>query len=175
MASTSASTLIAVAEYLRTDYSPDRDYVDGVILERNVGEKDHNKLQKALLFYLGAREEELGIFVIHEQRLQVGATRYRVPDFCVVVGSEPDKQLFDEPPLVCVEILSPEDRISRMQERIDDYLAFGVSYCWVIDPKTRRAWVHTPTGISEVKDGVLRTRKKADAPEIVVPLAELFN
>ena len=104
MASTSASTLIPVEEYLRTDYSPDRDYVDGVILGRNVGEKDHNKLQKALLFYLGAREEELGIFVIHEQRLQVGATRYRVPDFCVVVGSEPDKQVFDEPPLVCVEI-----------------------------------------------------------------------
>ena len=175
MASTSASTLIAVAEYLRTGYSPDRDYVDGVILERNVGEKDHNKLQKALLFYLGAREAELGIFVIHEQRLQVTATRYRVPDLCVVVGSEPDKQVFDEPPLVCVEILSPEDRISRMQERIDDYLAFGVSYCWVIDPKTGRSWAYTNEGISEVKDGVLRTRKQQGAPEIIVPLAELFD
>ena len=30
-------------------------------------------------------------------------------------------------------------------------------------------------GISEVKDGVLRTRKKATAPEIIVPLAELFD
>ena len=175
MASTSTTTLIPVEEYLRTDYSPDRDYVDGVVLERHVGEKDHNKLQKALLFYLGARERELGIFVIHEQRLQVTATRYRVPDFCVIAGSEPDKQVFDEPPLVCVEILSPEDRISRMQERIDDYLAFGVGYVWVIDPKTRRAWVHTPAGISEAKDGVLRTDKGTGAPEIVVPLAELFD
>ena len=175
MATTSISPLTPVEEYLRTNYRPDREYVDGVILERNVGEKDHNKLQKALLFYLGTREDELGIFVIHEQRLQVTASRYRVPDFCVVVGSEPDKQVFDEPPLVCVEILSPEDRISRMQERVDDYLAFGVSYVWVIDPKTRRAWVHTPAGISEAKDRVLRTPKNADAPEIIVPLDELFD
>ncbi len=77
--------------------------------------------------------------------------------------------------MVCVEILSPEDRISRMQERIDDYLAFGVSYVWVVDPKTGRSWSHTNEGISEVKEGVLRTRKKADAPEIIVPLAELFD
>ena len=76
------------------------------------------------------------------------------------IGREPTKNP-EEP-----EILSPEDRISRMQERIDDYLAFGVSYVWVIDPKTRRAWVHTPTGISEVKDGVLRTRKKATLPRL---------
>jgi Uma2 family endonuclease len=62
-----------------------------------------------------------------------------------------------------------------MQERVDDYLAFGVGYVWVIDPKTRRAWVHTSAGISEAKDGVLRTRKLRGAPEIIVPLTELFD
>ena len=53
-------TLISVEEYLRTSYRPDCDYVDGEVLERNVGEKSHAKLQKAILLFLSAREKELG-------------------------------------------------------------------------------------------------------------------
>ena len=56
-----------------------------------------------------------------------------------------------------------------MQERIDDYLSFGVRYVWVIHPRTRRAFVYTPEGMQEVKDGVLQT----DGPNIRVPLNEL--
>src|SRR6185437_6346576 len=54
-------------------------------------------------------------------------------------------------------ILSPRDRLTDMQERIDDYLSFGVNYVWVIDPKTRRAYVYSAAGIHEVRDGVLTT------------------
>jgi Uma2 family endonuclease len=56
-----------------------------------------------------------------------------------------------------------------MQERIDDYLAFGVSYVWLVNPRTKRAFVYTPQRVLEVKDGVLFT----DHPEIRVNLAEL--
>ena len=175
MASTSTSTLIPVEQYLRTHYRPDCDYVDGVILERNVGENDHAYWQRAILLYLCEREKQLGIYVIQEQRVQVSPTRFRVPDICILVGGRPSEPVFTSPPFVCVEILSPEDRIRRMQERIDDYLAFGVSYVWVIDPKTGRSWAYTNEGISELKDGVLRTRKQQGAPEIIVPLAELFD
>jgi hypothetical protein len=51
-------TLISVEEYLRTSYRPDCEYVDGEVLERNMGEKSHAKLQKAILLYLSAREKE---------------------------------------------------------------------------------------------------------------------
>ncbi len=60
--------------------------------------------------------------------------------------------------------------MSRFQQRIDDYLKFGVRYVWVVDPATRRAWMHTADGAHEVKDGILRTEN----PELVVPLAEIF-
>jgi Uma2 family endonuclease len=60
--------------------------------------------------------------------------------------------------------------MSRMQEKIDDYLAFGVRYVWLVNPQSRRAYVYTGEGMTEVKDGVLRTRD----PEIAVPLAEVF-
>ena len=149
--------------------------VERIILERNVGENDHAYWQRAILLYLCKREKQLGIYVIQEQRIQVSPTRFRVPDICILVGGRPSEPVFTSPPFVCVEILSSEDRVSRMQERIDDYLAFGVSYCWVIDPKTGRSWAYTNEGISEVKDGVLRTRKQQGSPEIIVPLAELFG
>jgi Uma2 family endonuclease len=59
--------------------------------------------------------------------------------------------------------------VQRLQERIDDYLSFGVRYVWLIHPRTRRAFVYTSERLLEVKDGVLRT----DGLDICVPLAEL--
>ena len=163
-------TLISVEEYLRTSYRPDCDYVDGEVLERNVGEKDHGKTQKSLYLYFGAREKEWGIWVIAEQRVQVTPTRFRVPDFCVLL-EEPDEQIFTRPPFVCVEILSPEDRMSRVTQKADDYLRMGVRYVWVLDPSTKRAWSITPAeGWREERTGTLRTQD----PAIELPLSEIF-
>jgi Uma2 family endonuclease len=68
-----------------------------------------------------------------------------------------------------MEILSPSDRMGEMQDRIDDYLDFGVRYVWLIDPRKRRAFLYTSEGVQEVKDGILRTSN----PDIRVSLAEL--
>lgn len=163
--------LVSVDEYLRTVYKPDCDYVDGVVLERNVGEKSHAELQFTILLYLREHRREWGIYAIHETRVQISPTRFRVPDVCVFAGPEPQEQIFTQPPFLCIEILSPEDRMSRMQARIDDYLGFGVRYVWVIDPKSRRAWAYTPGAIREIRDGDLRTEN----PDIVVPLVDLFR
>jgi Uma2 family endonuclease len=46
--------------------------------------------------------------------------------------------------------------MSRMQQKIDDYLTFGVRYVWMVDPQTRKAWIHTSKGGREVRDGALR-------------------
>jgi Uma2 family endonuclease len=161
---------ISVEEYLNTAYEPDCDYVDGTLIDRHVGEKQHSKTQRELLFYLHRKHRELGIFVIQEQRLRISHRRYRVPDVLVVAGPEPDEEVFTEPPFLCIEVLSPQDRMSRMQEKIADYLSFGVPFVWVVDPRTRKAWVYTPGGMHEVSDGLLRT----DNPSIVVPLADIF-
>jgi Uma2 family endonuclease len=164
----STAVTIPVSEYLETSYRPDCEYIDGELLERNVGEWDHSRLQMLLSYYLCSREKEWGILVVPEQRVQVKATRFRVQDISVVMRP-PDGGIIKEPPFLCIEILSPRDRMQEMQERIDDYIAFGVKYVWLIHPKTRRAFVYTAEGVREVKDGVLRT----DNPEIRVPLMEL--
>jgi Uma2 family endonuclease len=165
-----AGTLVSVSEYLSTSYDPDCDYVDGEVLERNLGEHDHSRLQGVLYAYLFNREKQWRIHVVPEQRVQVSPTRFRVPDVCVVAGAEPGEQIFTRPPVLCIEILSPEDTMTRMQERIDDYLGFGVAHVWVLDPRTKRAYDYTAAGMREAKD-VLRLER----PEIAVPLAEIFS
>ena len=121
--------------------------------------------------YLHVREKQWGIRVMPEQRVQVKPDRFRVPDVCAVKSDSPVEQILTRPPFLCVEILSKDDRMSEMQERIADYLLFGVPHVWLLDPRTRRAYTYTAEGMHEVKDGVLRTR----GPDIAVPLAELFD
>jgi Uma2 family endonuclease len=163
-------TLISVEEYLHTVYWPDCDYVDGELVDRNVGGKSHAKAQWKIMLLLQQGRAKWNIFPTQETRVQISQTRYRIPDICAFVDPEPDEEIFTRPPLLCVEILSPEDRMGRMQERIDDYLGFGVEYVWVVDPRSRRAWIYRLEGMREVHDGVLRTAN----PDIEIPLADVF-
>ena len=170
MSNNMKATLVSVDEYLHSSYEPDCDYVDGELVERNVGEKSHGKLQLAIAAYYDRRIEETGVHPFIEQRIGVSKTRYRVPDVCLTIG-EPPEEIFTTPPLVAIEVLSPEDRVSRMQSKIADYINFGVRYVWVIDPMSRRADVFTSEGSYEVKDGILRTTN----PDTELPLNEIFN
>jgi Uma2 family endonuclease len=162
---------VSVEEYLHKVYRPDFDYVDGVLVDRNVGEKDHGDAQGNLYAFLRERRKLWGIYVALETRVRISPTRFRVPDLCVFVGPAPDEQVFTQPPFLCIEILSPEDRMSRMQVRIKDYLNFGVRYVWLVDPETHAAWICTSEGMHEVRDGTLRTEN----PELPVPLSEVFD
>ena len=164
------TALVSVDEYLNADYSPDCDYVDGVLEDRNAGQKDHSTAQMKIAYFLYHRRYELNISVFPEQRVQVSTTRVRVPDVCVMVGEAPNEQVFTRAPFLGVEILSPDDRMSRMQKKISDYLGMGVRYVWVIDPYERLAWIHTSEGAVEANDGVLRTTD----PVIEMPLAEVM-
>ena len=163
--------LVSVEEYLSTSYRPDREYIDGVIEERNLGEDDHSGLQGALTVYLSLRQKQWKTRVRAEQRVQVSKTRFRIPDICVVLNPGPREPIITKPPFICIEILSKKDTVEGLQARIDNYLAFGVPFVWVINPRSRRAFVYTAEGSHEAKDGVLRTAN----PEFLVPLAEVFE
>jgi Uma2 family endonuclease len=167
----SSATLVSVQEYLATCFRPDREYVDGEIQERNLGERPHGRTQGRLYAFLFQRESQWGICAILEQRVQVSPTRFRVPDICVILASDPDEPIVKQAPFLCVEILSPEDRVSRLNERLSDYFQMGVRYVWVLDPLARRAFCYTPGEMHEVSDGMLRTTN----PDIEVALDEVFE
>ena len=164
------ATLVSVEEYLRTSYPDgDREYVDGEIVERNVGEIDHASLQTRIVFYLLSHYPQFWAAVA--VRVQVKSSRFRVPDVTLVAGPRPAGKIVTAPPHLVVEVLSPDDRAGAVQEKIDDYLAFGIPYVWVVNPRTGRGYVHTTEAAREAKDGILRT---AD-PATELPLYELLG
>jgi Uma2 family endonuclease len=165
-----ARTMIPVEVYLTSVYRPDCDYVDGEVLERNLGERDHGRLQLKLGAYFLARQAQWNTYAIVEQRVQVRQGKFRIPDVCVILGST-NEQVLTTPPFLCVEILSPEDRMSRVWERIHDYFEMGVPNVWVVDPQNRTAHIATAAGDLHRVTDALRTTE----PVLEVPLSEIFE
>jgi Uma2 family endonuclease len=150
-------TGVSVEEYLSTDYEPDCDYVDGVLEGRNLGEWDHSRLQTLIASYFVARSRALGIRVVVEQRVQVGPTRFRIPDITVVERNSAEK-IIRTAPLLCIEILSPEDRLQRVAQRSAEYVAMGVPDVWIIDPAALNAYTYTSKGLHQISGHVLRSQ-----------------
>lgn len=148
----SSTTSISVSEYLNSNYSPDRDFVNGRLGERNFGEHDHAAVQAALILWFGQHQDKWRIEVLPEQRIRISPTKYRVPDICLVSLDEPVEQILTRPPLACIEILSPEDTLRRMQERVTDYRDFGVPNIWVLDPATQRGYDCTSSSFLEATE-----------------------
>jgi Uma2 family endonuclease len=166
-----AATQVSVSEYLSTTYRPDREYVDGEIVERNVGKKPHSRAQTLMAAFLSAHEAEWGLESLVEQTVQVSPTRFRIPDVCALRADAPDEEVITHPPFLCVEILSKDDTVSSVTDRLDDFLRMGVENVWMIDPLKRRGYRYTTDGMLEAKDGVMRTSN----PAISVPLDAIFE
>jgi hypothetical protein len=95
------SAFISVAEYLNTSYRPDCDYVDGEVLERDFGEHEHARLQSAILIWFGNRQRDWNIVAVVDQRVQVSARRFRIPDVCVLSRDQPLEPIVRVAPIVC--------------------------------------------------------------------------
>ena len=129
------SVQISIAEYLKTHYRPDREYIDGEVVERNVGTWEHGRVQMLLGIWFGKHEEEWGVLVAAEWRARVSPTRVRIPDV-TVVRTGPQTPVLEEPPLLAIEILSPDDTYSATERKCQDYTRMGVQTVWIIDPDT---------------------------------------
>ncbi|MGB8886283.1 MAG: Uma2 family endonuclease [Candidatus Korobacteraceae bacterium] len=132
-----ATVQISLDEYLRSSYHPDCDYVDGEVQERNLGEFDHAAVQMFLGNWFFQHREDWQLHVLPEMRIRVSATRVRIADICLMARSQVVEQVPTKPPLAVIEILSPEDRISRYAQRLADYRQMGIPNVWVIDPANR--------------------------------------
>ncbi len=123
-----------------------------------------------LVSFFRTRFRETGIAALTEWRFQVAPTRFRIPDVIVTRG-KPDEQILTKAPLLCIEILSPEDTVSRTNVRVKEYLDFGVPVVWVIDPAEKRVWIYRATGMEEATGGFV----KLDGTCIEVPFSEIFD
>jgi Uma2 family endonuclease len=162
------ATHLPIEQYLATSYHPDCDYIDGEIEERNLGEREHARLQAALTIWFGARVKTWNLEVLVEQRVRVSPQRIRIPDVCLVSLDAPYEKVITTPPFVVVEILSPEDRVAHYNDRLEDYRRMGVANIWVADPEERRGFDWN-AGWQE------RTRFQVPNSPLYLDLAEVFS
>jgi Uma2 family endonuclease len=150
----STTHLVSVDDYMHMTFEHDAEYVDGRIVPRPLPRKTHSKMQGYLYRVLFETAHPLGYEVWVDQRIrtQVDPRRYRIPDVCMTLD-EPDEEVFVDPPFLCVEILSPDDSAVELRMKIEEYLAMGVSYVWVVDPISLTGEVYSGTSIERVRDG----------------------
>jgi Uma2 family endonuclease len=164
--------LMSLEEYLHASFDgPDRDYVDGEVMERNMGELPHAAVQMELAYRLRNLAATLGLKVLPAIRIQVSSTRFRVADVAVWLPGDIGRRIPTVPPFLVVEVLSAEDRLVRLQPKIQDYLSHGVAWVWIVDPAERRALRYSSGDPGGLLVDVLRT----DDPEIIISVADLLS
>ena len=163
------TTHLSPEEYLRMDYEPDCDYVDGELEERNAGELEHSAVLAFLVNLFARHAEGPHLEAYPVIRIRVSPTRVRVADIAILPLNAPFEGVLTRPPVAIIEVLSPEDRVSRYQQRLDDYRAMGVANIWVIDPMRRKAYGCSQGGWQPV-DKLLITN-----PLVEIPLDPLWK
>jgi Uma2 family endonuclease len=61
-------------------------------------------------------------------------------DVAVFFPTEPEVRYPETPPLVSIEILSPEDKLTGVREKLEIYRTWGVPHVWLVDPYSRRMY-----------------------------------
>lgn len=87
-----------------------------------------------------------------------------------------DKEGFlDLAPDLAVEVVSPGDTATEVQEKVDDYLARGTRLVWIVYPARRSVLVYRADGSTQR----LREDDALDGEEVIpgfrLPLRELFR
>jgi Uma2 family endonuclease len=167
--SMSVETLISVEEYLSTSYDPDMEYVDGVLVERNVGALLHCLVQKNIIVSLSLKYPR--VQALPELRSQTRATRYRLPDVCVLLALPKTQYLLDAA-FLAIEILSEDDRMTRVMEKLEEYERKGVPNIWLIDPRLCKMSVYSSGVLNDVRGDRLAT---CGEPRLELSRDEIFQ
>jgi Uma2 family endonuclease len=140
---------ISEEEYLHTSFpGVDCEYRDGELVERTLPEYIHGRTQTRIVFFFELLRERLSVFASVETRLKLREGLYLIPDVSVFWPTPP-ASVPDAPPLVAIEVLSPDDRMAAVREKLQEYRAWGVGHVWLVDPHSHRLYT-CDTGLTEV-------------------------
>ena len=117
------------------------------VLERNVGDWIHALIHSNIIF--AVRSKYRGVYAVPELRSRTTATRYRLPDVCVLL-SAPDTRYLLAAAFIAIEILSADDRMSQVMEKLAEYESAGVGHIWLVDPRLELMSVYSNGSLSSV-------------------------
>ena len=163
-----AEKILSLDEYLTRHFEPETELIAGELRPKPLGTPSHSNICLQLCLLLVRQTGEARTFP--EVNVRVGDD-ILIPDICVVRDKMTTlpRDYIAEPPLLCIEVVSPSQRPAEMLAKCERYHEFGVTFCWAIDPVTRRAWEYH-SGKSSCEQPVALT-----AAGLSISLAELFS
>jgi len=176
MAAITNAPLVAIEEYIARfvdgGEKPTCEYMDGVLIPKSMGTKKHSQVQANLTRLIGNRYEET-LNPLPELTTRLREGQFYVPDMAVEELAKPIPGRYPgpkEPVLLCIEIVSPPDRVGKLFGKCEEYHRWGVPYCWVIDPEPKTAWEYFPDDLEPRK-----VQDELTAGPIKLSLADVFR
>src|SRR5712692_4658268 len=146
----STRALVPVEEYLRMSFEgPEPEYLDGELLERNLGDDSHSAAQVRLTILFGKWLDRVPFQIRTELHMKLAPRRIRIADLAVFL-EKPAERIPESPPHVVIEIVSTGDRYVEIYDKLAEYRDWGIKYIWLIDPATRTFSVYDEAGLREV-------------------------
>jgi Uma2 family endonuclease len=154
-----------------------------VVRERGPGPL-HGRLQSRMAHLLESwmeqRKERGGVLVHAGFVLATGPDTVRLPDVAYVSAprvpeSGYGNRLWRLSPDLAVEVISPSNTWTEIQEKVTDYFAAGTPLVWVVDPPTRTVTVYRPEVRAERLDESGALDGEDVLPGFRVRLAEYFD
>ena len=144
-----AKAAISLEEYLHTSFpNLDKEFRDGELVERSRPDSLHSRVQGILFALFWAIRSRFPIFPGVETRMQLRPGVILIPDVSVFYPDKPD--LFPQaPPLVAIEVLSRDDRMTEVRSKLQEFKAWGVEHVWLVDPHGKRLYT-CDAGLVEV-------------------------
>ncbi|HUJ51502.1 MAG TPA: Uma2 family endonuclease, partial [Bryobacteraceae bacterium] len=125
-------TALSVEQYLATSFPDlDKEYRNGELVKRALPDNLHSKTQVLLAAFFEARRKTAAVFPRTELRLKIRSTLILIPDVTVFHPDEPQERYPDKPPFIAIEILSLDDKLTDVREKLETYRTWGVTHVWL--------------------------------------------
>jgi Uma2 family endonuclease len=190
MATASPAKLMTVEEFLALPEDPN---VERMLIRGEVWEQEMTRRNKKhsttetlighrLLAWLETRPEprgtvasgEAGCYLSRDPDSTVGIdVAYFAPK--VAQRESEGTSMFEGPPILAVEILSPTDQTDALDAKIAEYLNAGVQHVWVVNPTFQTVTIYRPDAKPDMCSGDDELTAEPDLPGFAVPASRLFR
>lgn len=147
---------------IATDERYRYELVDGRLEKSPALTQPHARTQARLAYHLTYATEEFETLLNPSVVLNTAGTQFRRPDMIVLHPDDLEERYVTRPPLLIVEVLSPDSVFRDMHTKRREYAKFGVPTYWIINP------ARTTPGILELRleGGEYRTVTEVDGKAI---------
>ena len=183
---------VTLEEFLRREAEAPEgvtlELIDGEIVERpmTVRRPSHTRtsarLAQVLLNWLDNQAKVVGTVDVGEVRCRLQRDPETIVGIDVgfwegeVFANLPASvSLYDGPPVVAIEVLSPSDTHEGVTDKLFLYLSRGVPQVWIVDPDLETVTIHRPDADPQLFSSRQTLTAEPELAGFSVPVAQLFH